>query len=163
MKKEDKLLQQAFLKGKIPKNLDGFYKGRLLKVMPCNIFESIGGFIAKFWLPWYGKNFYYKQQRGDNVLPSYMASLIKVRYGEEAILKKEYSAIHVFPFKTLIKKGLKDNISVLELNYNLSENPLQVRRIIDELVCTGKDLYLGKAHIKNGNSFRTVAFFQLER
>lgn len=160
---EHNLLQQTFLQGKAPENLDGFYKGKLVWLMPSNITESIGGLIAKFWLPWYGKTFYSKQQRGDNVLPLYMTSLIKFRYGKDSILKKEKNVVHVFPFKTTIKKGLKDAISVLELNYDLPKNPLMIRKIVDELVNVGKDSFLGKAHIKEDNGFRTVAFFRLEK
>ena len=159
---ENNPLQQAFLKGTTPKNLEGFYKGRLLQIFPNSIVEFLGGLAAKFWLPWHGKEFYKDKQEGDNILPLYLLPFISLRYGNKVILKKDGQTIHAFPFKTTVKKGLKDDIQVMQLDYDLQGNPPTVRNVIDELVCIGKNSYLGKAHIKNANGFRTVAFFSLK-
>ena len=137
--KKDDLLHQLFLKGTVPKELDGLYKGKLLEVIPANFVESLGSIVAKLWLPWYGKEFYNKQ-RGDNLFPF---------------------RIHAFQFQTRIKKGLKDDIQVMQLDYNLPENPRKVRNVIDELVCIGTNKYLGKAYLQERNDYRLVAFFSL--
>ena len=134
-----------------------------MQIFPSNVVELLSGLVAKFWLPWYGKKFYTNQNRGNNLLPLFLAPLLRLRYGNKVILKKDGQTIHAFPFKTTIKKGLKDDIQVMQLDYDLPQNPQTVRNIIDELVCVGKNSYLGKAHIKNANSFRTVAFFSLRK
>lgn len=161
-KKED-LLQQTFLKGTVPKDINGFYKGKLIHLISGSLIEFFGGIIANFWLPWYGKTFYNKQHKGNNILPSYIKPFIRLRFGDKSILRKEGNIIHVFPFNTSITKGIKDSIKVLQLNYNLPENPPSVRKVVDELVCLGKNEYLGKAYIKEGESARLVAFFNLKK
>ena len=140
--KKDDRLHQLFLKGTLPKGLDGFYQGKLLTLIPANFVELLGSIVSKFWLPWYGKEFYNEKQRGDNLLP----------FG-----------IHIFPFQTRIKGGLKDDIRVMQLDYNIAENPRKIRDGIDELVCVGRNKYLGKAYLKDGNDYRLVAFFSLEK
>lgn len=162
-KKKINQLQQSFLKGVPPKELHGFYRGKLELLIPGNIVESLAGFIAKFWLPWYGKEFNKHQQRGDNLLPSYLLPLIRFRYKDIAILGKDKDRIHVFPFRTKIKEGLQDAIQVLQLDYDLQENPSRVRDVIDELVSVGRNAYLGKAYIRKGKDFRLAAFFSLEK
>ena len=139
MKKVD-LLQFSFVHGKTPSNLGGFYKGKLELLLPHYPIEYIGSFIAKFWLPWRGKEFF--DNRGVNVLPFGM---------------------HKFPFTTKATKGIEDTIKVLQLNYDISENPTKVRSVVDELVEIEPNKYLGKAFIKNGELFRLVAFFTLEK
>lgn len=156
-------LQQDFLEGVVPKGLNGFYKGKLIKFFPRSTVEQIAGFIVNFWLPWYGKTFYSAKARGENVVPSYLASFITSRFGEQAIIKKEVQGLHVFPFKTTITKGLKDKIQVLRLNYDLPQNPPQVRQVVDELVRIDKNKYLGKAYIVKGRTIYLAAFFSLEK
>lgn len=158
-----KLLQLLFEKGSPPKNLNGFYKGKLELFIPINTIERIGALLLMFWLPWYGKNFYYKYNKGDNVIPQYMSLFIRSRFGKRTLFKKETKGMHVFPFKTHITKALRDRLSVLQLDYNLPENPPKVRQIIDELVEIDNHTYLGKAYIKTGKKTRLVAFFSLQQ
>ena len=161
--KKEEMLRQTFLKGSLPRNLNGFYKGKLAQFIPGNISEFLRGIIANFWLPWHGKTFYNQQNRGDNILPSYIKPFIRLRFGDKPITQEEGTIIHVFPFKTAIKRSIKDNLKILQLNYNLPQNPPQIRNVVDELVCIGKDDYLGKAYIKEGKGVRLVAFFSLEK
>src|SRR5258706_3837317 len=133
-------LQNEFSKGKTPKDLEGFYEGSLALVLPTNTVEQIGSFISKLLLPWHGKTF--THNKGINNLS----------FG-----------IKAFPFSTKITKGLEDNINVLQLNYDLAENPGKVRSIIDELTEVSKNTYLGKSFLKEKSGYRLVAFFLLKK
>lgn len=154
-------LQKQFESGKAPKNLDRFYKGKLDEIINTNFKETIGEIILSLWLPWKGKWFYSNRNIGDNILPIYLIPFLKLRLGKGFQVKKEFGGVHAFTFKTSIERGLKDNIKVLRLDYNLPQNPPNVRAVVDELVEVGKNKYLGKAHIKEGKTFRTIAFFSL--
>jgi hypothetical protein len=158
------ILHQSFAKGTPPKGLDGFYKGKLIKLLPNSSgFEQSVNLLVKLWLPWYGKEFIKKTQRGNNLLPSYLLPIIRARYGSDAIVGRDELGMHVFPFQTKITKGLNDKINVLQLNYDLQENPDAIRTVVDELVEIGDKKYLGKAYLKEGKSYRLVAFFGLEK
>lgn len=156
-------LQEKFINGKTPKQLDGFYRGSLDQVIDTNFVETLAKIAVSIFLPWKGKWFNAKNNMGDNILPSFLVPIIRLKIGDNYKIKKEFGGSHVFPFKTSIQKGLKDNMRVLRLDYNIPQNPPIVRKVIDELVGVGKDSYLGKAHIKEDNSFRTVAFFSLNK
>jgi hypothetical protein len=155
-------LRQIFIQGKPAKNLDGFYSGTLEQLFPKNIFESFVGFLANFWLPWKGKSFDLKTQTGNNVLSISLLPLFRKKY-TISLVSKNKTEIYAFPFKTNITKGLQDNIDVLQLDYNLPENPERLRHVIDELVEIEKNKYLGKAFLKRGNHVRLVAFFSLQK
>jgi len=156
-------LQEKFINGNTPTKLDGFYKGRLDEIINTNFLETLGKMLLSMFLPWKGKWFDAKGNCGDNILPSYLIPFLKLKIGKNFEIKKEFGGVHMFTFKTSIQKGLKDDIRVLCLDYNIPQNPPFVRKVIDELVEVGKDSYLGKAHIKEGNSFRTIAFFSLNK
>jgi hypothetical protein len=84
-------------------------------------------------------------------------------FGQSAIVRTEKKKIHAFPFKTRITKGLQEDKSVLQLDYDLEENPKQVREIVDELVDIGNNMYLGKAYTKKHGTPRLIAFFSLKK
>ena len=75
---------------------------------------------------WQGKKFDAKNSAGINIIDN----------------KEKY------PFKTYIGKGLQDtNLRVYKIDYNISQNPLWLRFILDEIVEVEKGKYLGKVHI----------------
>lgn len=158
-----KQLQNEFVNGETPKNLNGFYHGALSALIPSTIQEAIGGIVLRIYLPWKGKYFNASKNLGDNILPAYLRSWLRSGFGEKTIGETEYGGIHAFPFKTSVEKGLKDPLKVFRLDYNIPSNPPRVRKVIDELVQVGKDAYLGKAHIIDGKNIRTVAFFRLKK
>lgn len=149
------------MKGTVPISLEGFYKGKLQTIINSNLKATLAKFIFSFWLPWYGKWFDTNQNRGDNIVSTYLIPLLKFRLKENFRVKKEFGGVHVFSFKTSVQKSLKDNIKVLQLNYDLPQNPPNIRQVIDEIAEVDKNVYLGKAHIKEGRLFRTIAFFTL--
>ncbi len=161
--RSDTSLALQFASGTTPKQLDGFYQGKLIKLLPKNVLESFGSMILQVWLPWYGKEFAGQENKGSNRLPKYLLSFFKSFYGDSIILKIDKQSINVFPFRTMITTGLQDKMKVLQLTYDLPQNPSRVRQVIDELVCIEKDTYLGKAYLKEGNKQRIVAYFTLTK
>lgn len=155
-------LQKQFSVGKANDDLNGFYKGSLDAIIPKTMKESIGATVAKIWLPWKGKWFYRSDRRGDNILPSFFELPFRLIF-DSFYTTHGGGMFHTFLFKTSIEKGLKDPISVLRLDYDLDENPPEVRKVVDELVQTGPDVYLGKAFVKENDEYRLVAYFSLRK
>ena len=87
---------------------------------------------------WLGKKFYSVNSTGINVFDEKGAHVEK------------------YPFKTYESSG------TLKIDYNVPANPLWIRPILDEIVKTGKDAYLGKLQLRliPGYPF-TLAFFEL--
>jgi hypothetical protein len=154
-------LNTAFRHGATPKGLHGFYPGRLELLLPANVVEHTGDVISHFWMPWYGKEFHSNQHDGVNALSPHLAKLLTYLYGTHTIVKRDPHRIYAFPFKTKITEGMQDPMHVLKLDYDVLENPPQVRQVVDELVCVEKDKYLGKGYIREGDQYRLVAFFSL--
>lgn len=154
-------LEQQFLQGKEPKNLEGFYKGTLELFIPGTLLESIGGLIMRFWVPWYGKQF--DQVQNYNYVSALLPPLISLLFGSNSILGKSQGRLHAFPFKDKNKKSLKDKIPVLELDYDVSQNPSKVRQVVDEIVEIDKNVYLGKAYMKEKGNLRLLAYFRLKK
>ncbi len=154
-------LHYNFSKGRALNNFKGYYKGELTKIIPGNIIEKSVELFLKFWLPWKGKYFY--KNYGDNLLPNVTEIFLRLPFGKNIIGKKEKNGFHALPFKTYIAKGLKDDKKVFRLDYNLSKNPKFIKTVIDELVQTGKNEYLGKAYLKEKNDYRLLGFFKLRK
>lgn len=156
-------LEKEFNGGNLPQGLDGFYKGTLVGLLPQNFFEFLALLLSKFYIPWKGKYFYADTKTGNNLLPFSIQPVVAVKYGKESILKKDREGFHAFTFKTSSEKGLENNLQVLRLNYNISENPEFVREVVDELICVGSKEYLGKAYFKKNESVRLIAYFRLQK
>lgn len=155
-------LTDRFAKGKLPDNLDGFYQGRLLLLLPLTPREHFANFLSNFFLPWKGKCFYHKEKRGDNILPNLIKPLLALSPRKIPLGEYEFGGFHALPFTTSAEKSLDGEEKVLRLNYDLAENPSQARNVVDELVLTEKNDYLGKVFLKEKNQFRLVGFFQLQ-
>lgn len=156
-------LEREFRSGSVPKPLDGFYRGELTLLLPVKPLEHIGGIISKIYLPWKGKTFDGEKSIGDNSLPRFMVPLLTLGNEKSFIVKEEGSIVRVFPFKTKIAKSMGGKIDVFQLDYNLPQNPPAVRKVVDELVEVGRNSYLGKAFLKENDSYRLVAFFRLQK
>lgn len=155
-------LQELFVTGTVPHGLNGFHPGWLEKLYPQTFVEHIGRYLFPLWLPWYGKEFERADNRGINRVPALLEPIARARYGNAAIGDKIGYAVRAFPFKTKETTALKDRIKVLQLSYDLPQNPPTVRAIVDELVELD-DRYLGKAYTKEGNDYRLLAMFSLEK
>lgn len=107
-------------------------------------YKGSANFNTKSWI---GKSFDKKTRRGMNNF------------------KKNGKITKAFPFKTYTGLGIRDkNTKVLKIDYNIPENPLWLRMVLDELVEIAPNKYLGKAHLRliPGLSF-TLVYFALER
>lgn len=96
---------------------------------------------------WQGKEFNATASSGINI------------FKENGKEKKSY------PFKTYVGKGLQDkNREVFKIDYNISQNPLWLRFILDEIVEIKPNTYLGKLHIRlfPGVSF-SLGYFSLDK
>lgn len=155
-------LHELFATGTVPKTLNGFHPGSLEKLYPKTFIEHLGRYIFPLWLPWYGKEFDSTAKRGINRVPAVLEPIARARYGNRAIGDKIGYAIRAFPFATKDTTALKDTTKVLQLSYDLPENPPTIRAIVDELVELD-DKYLGKAYTKEGTDYRLLAMFSLEK
>ena len=70
-----------------------------------------------------------------------------------------------YPFKTYTGKGIRDkNLDVLKIDYNIPQNPLWLRFILDEIVEVDKDKYLGKVHLNLIPGLPlSLGYFRLEK
>ena len=116
-----------------------FLNSHLPNPLPGGLYKG----SVNFQTNWQGKKFDLANSSGINIIN-----------GKEA-----------YPFKTYTGKGLADkNLEVLRIDYNLPSNPLWLRFILDEMVQTQPQKYLGKVHINfiPGIHF-TLGFFKLEK
>lgn len=70
-----------------------------------------------------------------------------------------------YPFAFSLGKGLRDtNLDVIILNYNQEGNPWWLKYIVDEMVETSSQHYLGKVHVKISPSIVfTLGYFTLSK
>ena len=115
-----------------------FLKGKIPDPKPNGLYK---GFV-NFKTGWQGKKFDPTFATGINIIDG----------------KEKY------PFKTYISKGLTDKIDVYKIDYNIAQNPLRLRFILDEIVEVGKEKYLGKVHLNliPGLPF-SLGYFRLEK
>ncbi len=116
-----------------------FLGGRVPNPKPDGLYKGSVGFRTT----WQGKKFDASSSTGLNLINNN----------------------EVYPFKTYVAKGLLDNKQdVFKIDYNISKNPLWLRFILDEIVETGPNQYLGKVHLKiiPGISF-SLGYFKLEK
>jgi hypothetical protein len=162
-------LNQLFRNGKVPDpSLNGRYAGELIAIDIAPGLTQLFDSLLSAWLPWLGKTFDPAQGTGDNIFTrdSYpLARFFNPFY--RGFATDGPSTYRGFAFRTYIAPGVMDSDrSVLKIDYNLKENPvLTVRRVLDELVQVGNQLYLGKAHVRwwwrPRGGWQTVAYFTL--
>jgi hypothetical protein len=146
--------QSKFVAGKIPESLpEGFYPGSayLLGNRP---------------VPWMGKSFEKENQRGFNIFTPTGAVLLKIMTPFYRLFRKNADGnTDAYYFRTSTSQGFKDkDIETFKLDYNSPENPFLIRIILDEIVETGPDEYLGKVHMKVfPRYYATVGFFGLRK
>ncbi len=96
---------------------------------------------------WQGKTIFKNKKSGIN----------RFLYGEK--LEQKY------PFGLSIQKALRDTgKDVIVLNYNQPGNPWWLKYIVDEMVQTGPQEYLGKVHVKIAPDLVfTLGYFSLTK
>jgi len=69
----------------------------------------------------------------------------------------------LYPFKFYAGHGLSDKIPVLKIDYNVPQNSWWVRHLVDEVVQTSPNHFLGKIHVHIAGLTFSVGYFTLEK
>lgn len=146
--------QAKFVAGKLPNSPpDGFYTGTAY---------LLGGRPV----PWLGKSFEANNNRGFNIFTPTGASLLKVMTPFYRLFRQNTDGnTDAYYFKTSTSQGFKDKgIDTFKLDYDSPENPFLIRIILDEIVETAPDEYLGKVHMKVfPGYYATIGYFGLRK
>lgn len=145
--------QKEFVAGTVPAGPDGFYKGTAY---------LLGGGPV----PWLGKSFERENARGFNIFTPNGASLLRILTPFYKLFRKNADGNTVaYYFKTSTGSGFRDNdIDTFKLDYDSPENPFLIRIILDEIVETAPEEYLGKVHMKVFPGYSaTIGFFGLRK
>ncbi len=106
-----------------------FLAGRVPAPLPDGFYEGSADFDTRSWK---GKTFSAVDGSGKNVFA-----------GDDGTRQEQY------PFRTYVSAGLQDReINVLKIDYDIPENPLWLRRVVDEVVEVGEGKLLGKVHVR---------------
>jgi hypothetical protein len=146
--------QKEFLEGSVPQAApEGFYNG--------SAYLLGGGPV-----PWLGKSFDSANSLGFNIFTPQGGSLLKILTPLYKLFRKNKEGnTDAFFFKTRTEPALKDGaLDVIKLDYDSAENPFLIRIILDELVETAPEQYLGKVHLKVfPGIYSTIGFFGLQK
>lgn len=120
-----------------------FLSGSVPRDMPDGLYK---GQVPGHTFTWQGKKFDAKTNTGINVF-------------------KDNGEIHDnYPFTFYKTKGLQDtNLDVIRIYYNLPQNPLWLRFVVDEIVEIKPGKYLGKLHINVFGIDAALGYFELEK
>ena len=162
----DVQLGELFRLGKTPKGLDGPTEGILVTPLIQPLADRALRTITSLWMPWQGKRFDAKANRGDNRLVGsarWPAKLLWPLYGT----KPGPDGRLAFEFNTFAEPGKVDpDVKVLVIDYaSVDDNPgLVIKRIRDELVEVSPNTYLGKILYRTGeDEFTNIGFFALRQ
>ena len=163
--RDEAALDDLFAKGKAPKKLDGPTEGILVVPLIQGVLDQGLSLITSVWMPWSGKRFDAKNNRGDNLLAAsahWPAKLLWPRYST----KEVEGGRAAFEFETRIEPGKHDpETDVLVIDYApVTDNPdLLIRKIRDELVEIAAGAHLGKILYRTGDdSYTNLGFFALK-
>ena len=119
-----------------------FLQGKIPQAMPNGAYTG----SAEFMGTWRGKTFDAATATGIN------------HFEDDNSQKSD-----AYPFKTYVAKGIRDkNLDVIKIDYNVPQNPLWLRPILDEIVEIEPGVFLGKvnARILPGFAF-SLGWFRL--
>lgn len=158
-------LDAIFKLGGVPEPaMHGSYRGDLLTSTLYGPLDSFGRFMARLWLPWKGKRLDATLSSGYNYLTPggrRVGAIVWPGYRDwHRVDKRLYHALN---FSTSTGPSVFDpSLTVLKLDYDLSENPgFLVRSVLDELVQVSNGYYLGKAFLRIRGEYRLAAYFTL--
>lgn len=156
-------LNELFRAGQAPwLPLDGPYSGDLVTTTFGRTADVATGAMARFYMPWRGKVFDTAAAMGGNLFAAHSKRLI--RPFDPAVCDDRPGLVRAYPFRTYVEAGVIDrDRAVLKIDYDLPANPFGlIRHVLDELVEVAPGYYLGKAHLRVGRHWRTVAYFSLQ-
>lgn len=83
---------------------------------------------------------------------------------DPAVCDERTGLVRAYPFRTYMERGTVDrDRDVFKIDYDIPANPFGlIRRVLDEVVEVAPGYFLGKAHLRLGARWRTVAYFALQ-
>lgn len=119
-----------------------FNQGAIPQPMPDGDYKgSVNGYSGS----WIGKTFDAKTATGRNRMQAPQGIELK------------------YPFRTWIGPGVADAVQVVKIDYDIPENPMWLRGILDEIVQVEPNHFLGKVHLRLGPAHLTVGYFELRK
>jgi len=155
----------TFLVGRSTKQ-EQFERGRLPSPAPNGFFSGTAYLLGGGPVPWLGKSFEPEKNVGFNIFTPRGASLLKVMTPFYKLFRMNADGnTDAYYFKTSTSQGFRDmHMQTFKLDYDSPENPFLIRIILDEIVETAPDEYLGKVHMKVFPGYRaTIGFFGLHK
>ena len=141
-----------------------FANGTLPFEPPHGFYRGVAHLPGDGQTPWLGKSFDPANRTGINVFTPRGASFLKRLTPSYKLFQKNTEGnTEAYFFKTSIGPGIKDpDLQVFKLDYDSPDNPFLVRLVLDEMVETAPDQFLGKVHVKVFPGYHaTVGFFGL--
>lgn len=139
-------LQQLFEAGEPATGVDGQTEGILVAWTMSPAADKAIGTITNAWMPWLGKKFYPRENRGENTLTSSARWPSKLLWPLYRMTDSPLGRT-AFAFETYVEAGKLDpGVDVLVIDYaRVKDNPrLLIRQIRDELVQVVPGANLGK-------------------
>jgi hypothetical protein len=158
-------LEERFVHGNAPGELDGPMRGRLLATTFGHGADGPFEAVARLWMPWRGKEILTANGEGRNLFtPGGIRGTRALFPGYRAAAEGPAGPT-AFRFTTAVAPSeTSPTTKVLQIDYrDLDENPGLIRRILDELVQVDDGLFLGQALMSWGGRLRRAAWFSLER
>lgn len=160
-------LDKLFREGVFPREpLDGPTHGQMIAVDVAPLVTAPLALLLTRTKPWLGKIFDAETASGENLLiPEFVAASRVLFPGYDGFRVASDTSVKGLPFRTYAGDGLQDpDRRVLKIDYDSSENPPGMRRILDELVQLDDNYYLGKAHLRlSATKWHLLFFFALQR
>lgn len=158
-------LEQRFVRGAAPGDLDGPMRGRLLATTFGHGIDGPFEAIARLWMPWRGKEIVTSRGEGRNLFTPGGIRGTRALFPGYREATEGSAGPTAFRFTTAVAPSETSTVTkVLQIDYrDLDENPDLIRRILDELVQVDDDLFLGQALMQWRGELRRVAWFSLER
>lgn len=155
----------SFLVGKSRRQTE-FLAGSAPMEAPSGFYRGSAYLLGNGPVPWLGKSFESENAKGFNIFTPKGASLLKILTPlYKNFMQNADGNTDAYYFKTNTGPGLKDSdLPVFKLDYDSPDNPFLIRIILDEMVETGPEEFLGKVHMKVfPGYFVTIGFFGLRR
>ena len=143
-----------------------FVNGSLPEPPPNGFYTGSAYLLGNRRVPWLGKSFESANNKGFNIFTPQGASLLKIMTPLYKLFRKNGEGnTDAYYFKTSCGPGFKDmQIETFKLDYASPENPFLIRIILDEIVETAPEEYLGKVHMKVfPGYYATIGFFGLRK
>jgi hypothetical protein len=155
----------TFLVGKSRRQAE-FVSGSVSGAAPDGFYKGSAYLLGSGPVPWLGKSFESANNLGFNIFTPQGASLLKIMTPLYKLFRKNIDGnTDAYNFKTFTGPALNDpSVDVIKLDYNSPENPFLIRIILDEIVETSPQQYLGKVHLKVfPGVYSTIGFFGLRK